>query len=138
MRKIKFRGKRKDNNQWIYGQLICKRHIFDNGMVEIYLKTYEDNYAYIYEDNYENDIEEYPTKFIEVNLNSIGQYTGLQAKNGTEIYEGDIVKFDYYEGLTGTVEEHIVEIQDFWELAPYSKNDIIDLQIIGNIYEEVK
>ena len=34
MQEIKFRGKRKDNGEWIYGQLINKKCIRDNEMPE--------------------------------------------------------------------------------------------------------
>lgn len=43
---------------------------------------------------------------------------------------GDIVRFNYYNGHDGKMEEYIIEIQDFWELSSFAVDDIIDLEVI--------
>ena len=69
MREIKFRGKRIDNGEWVFG----------------YFTTVDDK-AFIQEQN----PMRYPPDD-EVVIETIGQYTGLHDKNGVEIYEGDEV-----------------------------------------------
>ncbi len=66
-REIRFRGKRKSDNQWIYGY---------------YVNTH-DRPRIIYEDYEGYYMEE------EVIPESVGQYTGM---NNKEIYEGDLYK----------------------------------------------
>ena len=68
MREIKFRGKRIDNDEWVVGFAFSR---------------YE-NCDYRWFINF--DFEKF-----EVIPETIGQYTGLQDKNGAEIYEGDEV-----------------------------------------------
>lgn len=84
---ITFRGKRIDNNQWVFGDLI-HRPFWKSDLCLIRIENGAPDFY-----------EEYP-----VIPNTIGRYTGVLDDNFKRIYEGDIVEYnDGYYYFTGKI-----------------------------------
>jgi len=89
MRDIKFRGKRKDNNQWVTGCLLIEEPPLQCFASE---NTEPDKYL-IGKSGFADWNMTRPFTAAEVYPESAGQFIGIKARNGKDIFEGDVVQY---------------------------------------------
>ena len=122
MREILFRGKRKDNDEWVEG-------------------NYGEYYGEYYNEEKKLSCISIPSKetisgswCYDVIPETVGQFTGLTDKNGVRVFEGDIVCIfdgEYFSGVVKYSNEQGSFTVDDTSLHYW----VSDIEVIGNIHE---
>ena len=139
MRDILFRGKRLDNGEWVYGNLIQ----MDEGGSQSFIFPF---YKYASSLACNQIVSMF---MVAVDLATVGQFIGLCDKNGVKIFEGDVVTYPDgdggYEYCDETINSGVVTWGDesalFYITNNYSAEfpdmwDRVDeMEVIGNIHD---
>jgi uncharacterized phage protein (TIGR01671 family) len=132
MRAIEYRGKRKDNGEWVYG---------------FYYTEVDITFILLHRKSLKTPSMSYSRQFVCVDPETVGQYIGLCDSAGKKIFTGDIVWVSYSKagaviGVVSWVESECAFMADvkhglthiFVNLGKHPKT----VKVLGNIHDTPK
>lgn len=121
-REILFKGKIKETNDWIYGNLVTE---LSTG------RTFICDLDYFTEDTKLSDV------LLEVIPETICEYTGKNDNNGKKIFENDIIEEGCNGFISSVIYDNDIGTYKLKDLGNYYIKDAsIEWEVIGNIFDE--
>ena len=131
MREILFRGKRVDNDEWVFGSFCMDALELKNGPCGV------DGFIRLY------DFADRRMQTYEVDRETVGQYVGKTDRTGGRIFDGDICRFLNDDGEYTDSLVYWDDTQSQWRIraVEYRDTDELDAfygercEIIGNQWD---
>ena len=137
MREIKFKAKRVDNNEWIYGDLVQNKVFIDGECFIVEPNKFNEDRTY---DSYYKE-----ARHITIKPETVCQFIDIQDKNGKDIYEND--KLDIEDGLNSFTAIVVYKTgrfitrclcgckADFTYFSVPNKAKYMNMKLIGNKFD---
>lgn len=132
------RGKRVDNGEWVYGNIVFTRSE----------RAFLLEGSFFSGERHEGDFKHGEIYGTEVIPETVGQYTGLTDKNGVRVFEGDICRFKRFNDVyVGEIVFNVItasfvmwyqsSVGAYGEKATHKMllSECDDIEVIGNVHD---